>query len=432
MRGCGLCDHLGRLPRHVDAEWMPGGYRAGWSSTVDPRMDFNDSPLQASFRKEVRAWLGEHLAERFSTIGGRGGPADESNWELRLEWERLLGDGRWVGLSWPEEYGGRGASFEEQVIFSEEYALADAPARVSFFGEGLFSPTLLEYGTDEQKRRFLPKIQSVDELWCQGFSEPNAGSDLSNISARAELDGDEWLVNGQKVWTTLAHHAQWCFAVVRTDPNSTGHKGLSYLMVPMDQPGIEVRPLMQMTGVAEFNEVFFTDARTAKENVLGEIGGGWKVAMATLGFERGTAFLSQQLAFQRELAAIIEVAQANGKCTDPTIRQELADSYVGLQIMKYNGLRMLTDLVKNGVIGPSSSIGKLYWSNWHRTLGERSMHVLGAAGCIVGGESGSEYELDEFHSIFMSSRAETIYAGASEIQRNIIGERVLGLPREPR
>jgi alkylation response protein AidB-like acyl-CoA dehydrogenase len=323
------------------------------------------------------------------------------------------------------------------VIFGEEYAKSGAPARVSFFGEGLFSPTLLAYGTEDQKRRFLPKIQSVEEHWCQGYSEPNAGSDLSNVATRAALDGDEWVVNGQKVWTTLAHRADWCFAVVRTDPASTGHKGLSYVLIPMDQPGVEIRPLKQMTGTAEFNEVFFSDARTARDNVVGEVGEGWKVAMATLGFERGTAFMAQQLAFQRELGDLIDVARANGSSEDPLIRQELADSYVGVQIMKYNGLRMLTDLVRKGVIGPASSIGKLYWSNWHRTFGERAMHVLGAQAGLVNKDlheytPRDPYTLDDLHRIFMFSRSETIYAGASEIQRNIIGERVLGLPREPR
>ncbi|MGZ6927579.1 MAG: acyl-CoA dehydrogenase family protein [Acidimicrobiia bacterium] len=393
-------------------------------------MDFRDTPDEAAFRDEVRTWLAEQLVGEFAALGSSA-TADD-HYEVRLAWEKVLGRDRWVCMSWPVEYGGRGLDFAQQVIFNEEYAKAGAPARLSFFGEGLFSPTLLAYGREDQKRRFLPKIQSVEEMWCQGYSEPNAGSDLSNVSTRAELDGDEWVINGEKVWTTVAHRAQWCFAVVRTDPDSVGHKGLSYLLVPMDQPGIEVRPLRQMTGTAEFNEVFFDDARTAKENVVGDVHDGWKIAMATLGFERGTAFLSQQLAFAGEVARIIAAAQANGKASDATIRQELADSYIGVQVMKYNGLRMLTDLVKKGVLGPSSSIGKLYWSNWHRTLGERAMHVLGADAGIVAGEPGGSYELDELHSIFMVSRSETIYAGASEIQRNIIGERVLGLPREPR
>ncbi|HEX6311164.1 MAG TPA: acyl-CoA dehydrogenase family protein, partial [Acidimicrobiia bacterium] len=259
-------------------------------------MDFTDSPEEAAFRAEVRAWLADHLVGEFAEIGSTGGPADETAWDARVEWEHLLGRDRWIGLSWPEEYGGRAADYAQQVIFNEEYAKANAPARVSFFGEQLFAPTLIAYGTDDQKRRFLPRIQAADEFWCQGYSEPNAGSDLSNVATRAALDGDEWVVNGQKVWTTLAHRAQWCFAVVRTDPESVGHKGLSYMLVPMDQPGVTVRPLHQMTGTAEFNEVFFDEARTGRDMVLGEVNDGWKVAMATLGFERGTAFLSQQLA----------------------------------------------------------------------------------------------------------------------------------------
>jgi alkylation response protein AidB-like acyl-CoA dehydrogenase len=395
-------------------------------------MDFRDSPEEAAFREEVRAWLHDHLVGEFAALGGRGGPSSEDNWDLRVEWEKVLGADRWVGMSWPVEYGGRGLDFAQQVIFNEEYAKANAPTRISFFGEQLFAPTLIAYGTEEQKRRFLPKIQSVEEQWCQGFSEPNAGSDLANVQTRGVLDGDEWVVNGQKVWTTHAHHADWCFVVTRTDPESKGHKGLSYLLVPMDQPGIEVRPLRQMTGGAEFNEVFFDDARTAKENVLGPVGEGWKVAMATLGFERGTAFLSQQLAFQRELNGLIAVAQKNGAAADPVLRDRLARHYAGVQIMKYNGMRMLTNLVQHGVLGPESSIGKLYWSNWHRNVGETAIDVLGADGMLVQRAGDGVYELDELHEIFMASRAETIYAGSSEIQRNIVGERVLGLPREPK
>jgi alkylation response protein AidB-like acyl-CoA dehydrogenase len=395
-------------------------------------MEFTDSAEEAAFRAEVRAWLAEHLTGEFAEAGGATGPADEDNWDIRVEWEKLLGEDRWIGLSWPEEYGGRAASFAQQIIFNEEYAKANAPGRISFFGEGLFAPTLLAFGTEDQKQRFLPKIQSVEELWCQGYSEPNAGSDLANVQTRAVLDGEQWVVNGQKVWTTLAHRSQWCFCVTRTEPESEGHKGLSYLLIPMDQPGVEVRPLKQMTGTSEFNEVFFADARTDVQNVVGDVNDGWKVAMATLGFERGTAFLSQQLAFQRELQDLIDVAHKRGATEDPVIRQELADSYVGVQIMKFNGMRMLTSLVKTGVLGPESSIGKLYWSNWHRTLGERAMHVLGSDALVVEDAPSGEYKIDELHRSFMFSRAETIYAGSSEIQRNIIGERVLGLPREPK
>jgi alkylation response protein AidB-like acyl-CoA dehydrogenase len=395
-------------------------------------MDFRDSPQEAAFRDEVRDWLATHLKGEFAEIGGRGGPADEDAWDVRVEWERLLGKDRWLGMAWPEEYGGRNASIIEQVIFSEEYAKANAPARVSFFGEGLFAPTLVAYGTEEQKRRFLPRIQAVDELWCQGYSEPNAGSDVSNVQTRGVLDGDQWVVNGQKVWTTLAHRAQWCFAVVRTNPTAPPHRGLSYLLVPMDQPGVTVRPLRQMTGTAEFNEVFFDDARTDRDNIVGEVDDGWKVAMATLGFERGTAFLSQQLGFQRELADVVAAARKHGTIDDPVIRQGLADAWIGVQIMKYNGLRMLSGLVRKGVLGPEASIGKLYWSTWHRRMGELAMDVLGPASQILPGDPTDPYVLDELQRAFMFSRSETIYAGASEIQKNILGERVMGLPREPR
>jgi alkylation response protein AidB-like acyl-CoA dehydrogenase len=404
-------------------------------------MDFRDTPAEAAFREEVRDWLADHLVGEFAALGHAGNESDESGWDVRVEWERLLGKDRWVGLSWPTEYGGRAASFADQVIFQAEYAQANAPARVSFFGEGLFAPTLIQFGTEAQKRRYLPKIQAVEELWCQGFSEPNAGSDLANVQTRAVLDGDEWVVNGQKVWTTLAHRADWCFVVTRTDPTSAGHQGLSYLLVNMHQPGIEVRPLRQMTGGAEFNEVFFDDVRTPKDHVVGPVGEGWSVAMATLGFERGTAFLSRQLAFQRELHDLIEVAQKNGAATQPKLREKLADHYIGVKIMQYNGQRMLTNLVRTGVLGPEASVGKLYWSNWHRNLGETAMQVLGTDAMLRFAPDDADmtarvdsgvYELDELHYTFMASRAETIYAGSSEIQRNILGERVLGLPREPR
>lgn len=395
-------------------------------------MDFRDTPDEAAFRDEIRTWLAEHLTGEIAALGNVGGPADEAGWDVRVEWERLLGHDRWIGLSWPLEYGGRGANVAQQIIYSEEYARANAPASISFFGEGLFAPTLIQFGTDEQKHRFLPKIQRAEELWCQGFSEPNAGSDLANVQTRAELDGDEWVINGQKVWTTLAHRADWCFVITRTDPESKSHHGLSYLLVPMDQPGIEVRPLRQMTGSSEFNEVFFDGARTARENVLGPVGEGWKVAMATLGFERGTAFLSQQLGFEQELAYVLDVAQKNGASGDPVRRDELAQRYIGLQVMKYNGMRMLTNLVKRGVLGPEASIGKLFWTSWHRAFGETAMKVLGAEALTVADSYGGTYDLDDLHRIFMASRAETIYAGSSEIQHNIIGERVLGLPREPK
>jgi alkylation response protein AidB-like acyl-CoA dehydrogenase len=392
-------------------------------------VDFRDTPEEAAFRDEVRTWLAENLISEFAPLThGRGVDRDEY-WDLALTWERKLGEAGWIGLSWPQEYGGRGASFAEQVIFSTEYARADAPIRIGFFGEGLLGPTLVAYGTEAQKRRFLPPILKATELWCQGYSEPNAGSDLASVQTRGVLDGDEWVINGQKVWTTFAHHSDWCFVVTRTNPAAPAHQGISYLLVPMDQPGVTVRPLRQPTGTSEFNEVFFDDARTPADMVVGEVNGGWKVAMATLGFERGTAFLGQQIGFERELWQLVDVARKLGAADDPLIRQRLAQAYAGVKIMGYSGMRMVTALAKTGVVGPEASIGKLYWSTWHRNLGELAMAILGPAGQVFSGEG---YQLDEFQRTFVYSRAGTIYAGSSEIQKNIIGERVLGLPREPR
>jgi alkylation response protein AidB-like acyl-CoA dehydrogenase len=395
-------------------------------------VDFRDTPEEAAFRDEVRTWLAEHLVGEFAAIGGGRGTADEEHWDLRMEWERKLGEAGWIGLGWPKEYGGRGASYVEQAIFAQEYVKANAPGRITFFGEGLLGPTLVVHGTEAQKRRFLPGILKATELWCQGYSEPNAGSDLANVQTRAVLDGDEWVITGQKVWTTFAHHADWCFVVCRTDPSAPPHAGISYILVPMRQPGVTVRPLRQMTGAGEFNEVFFDEARTPADMVVGEVNGGWKVAMATLGFERGTAFLAQQLAFEREWHTIADVARKCGVADDPVIRQRLTQAFIGVKIMAYNGMRMLTALSKTGVVGPEASIGKLYWSTWHRALGELAMDILGPAGQIVPVAGGGQYVLDDLQRSYMFARAETIYAGSSEIQRNIIGERVLGLPREPR
>jgi alkylation response protein AidB-like acyl-CoA dehydrogenase len=394
-------------------------------------MDVRDTAEEAAFREEVRTWLSEHLAGEFAEIG-RGRVSDEEGWDLRLRWERELGAAGWIGLGWPVEYGGRGASLAQQVIFNVEYARAEAPGRISFFGEGLLGPTLIAYGTEDQKRRFLPPILRAEELWCQGYSEPNAGSDLAAVQTRATLDGDEWVVSGQKVWTTFAQHADWCFVVCRTDREAPAHQGISYLLVPMRQPGITVRPLRQLTGTAEFNEVFFDEARTPADMVVGGVNGGWKVAMATLGFERGTASLSMQLGFERELGDLIDIARKQGAAEDEVVRQRLAQAYIGVKIMGYNSMRMLTALARSGEVGPEASIGKLYWSTWHRSLGELAMDVLGPDSQIIASEPGEPYELTELQRIFMFSRSETIYAGASEIQRNIIGERVLGLPREPK
>jgi len=322
----------------------------------------------------------------------------------------------------------------EQVIFNEEYVQAAAPGRVNVMGEGLLGPTLIHYGTSEQKVRFLPAIREGSELWCQGYSEPGAGSDLANVSTRAVRDGDEWVVTGQKVWTSLAHQADWCFVVCRTDPGSVRHKGLSYLLVPMDQPGVEVRPITQLTRTSEFNEVFFDGARTHADNVVGAAGDGWRVALATLAFERGTALLGHQLGFRRELDRIVALAEENGRSSDPVLRQQLAQAHIELTIMRYNTLRSLSG-VDGPVAPPEASIAKLFWGSWHRRLGELAMGVLGMAATVLDGEPLPEnggYGLGELQRSFLFARSETIYGGSNQIQRNIIGERVLGLPPEPK
>ena len=392
-------------------------------------MDLRDRPEDEAFRKEIRAWLADHVVDAFAELDGRGGSGDETyGFETRLEWEQVLAAGGWTCIGWPVEHGGRGASIPQQVIFNEEYVLAKAPGRVSVLGEGLIGPTLIQYGTREQQDRFLPPIVEGTELWCQGYSEPNAGSDLANVQTKAVLDGDEWVITGQKVWTSLAHQADWCFAVCRTEPGSTRHHGLSYLLVPMDQPGVEVRPITQLTRTSEFNEVFFDGARTRAEHVVGAVGDGWRVALATLAFERGVGLLGHQVSFRRELDHLVEVARANGSSSDPLIRQRLARSFAELEILRLNTLRSLSGY-DGPVAPPEASIIKLYWATWHQQLGELAMDVLGPGGQVA---DGFPYELDSFQRTFLFSRSETIYGGSNEIQKNIIGERVLGLPPEPK
>jgi len=310
------------------------------------------------------------------------------------------------------------------VIFHEEYARADAPARVNHLGEELLGPTLIAFGTDEQKQRFLPRIVAVEEFWCQGYSEPGAGSDLANVSTRARLVEDEFVIDGQKVWTSLAHLADWCFVLARTEPGSERHRGLSYLLVPMDQEGVEVRPIIQPTGTSEFNEVFFTDARTDAGLVVGGEGNGWRVAMGTLGFERGVSTIGQQVGFQRELDALLDIARTNGTYDDPVIHDRLARAQVELEVIRLNALRTLS-----GDQGSrQASISKLLWANWHRTLGDLAMLVRGADSL----GTGPDYDLDEWQRLYLFTRADTIYGGSDEIQRNVLAERVLALPREHR
>jgi len=378
------------------------------------------------FTSTVRQWLAENLAGEFAALRGLGGPGREHEaFTERLAWDRHLAAAGWTGLGWPAQFGGRAATMAQQVSFHREYAKANAPARVSHVGEELLAPTLLAFGTDEQKQRFLPGIKTVSELWCQGYSEPGAGSDLAAVSTTAVRDGDEWVLNGQKVWTSLAHVADWCFVLCRTEPGSKRHHGLSYLLVPMDQPGIEVRPINQLTGTSEFNEVFFDSARTSADLVVGEVGKGWSVAMGTLAFERGVATLGQQVGFARELNGIIALAQRNGSAADPVVRERLTRAWMGLEVMRAHAVRTLST-VDTGAAAGEASVAKLTWAHWHRDLGELAMEVAGASSLVA------PEDLDEYQRLFLFSRADTIYGGSDEIQRNIIAERVLGLPREAR
>ncbi|MDG9681353.1 acyl-CoA dehydrogenase family protein [Streptomyces sp. DH18] len=372
------------------------------------------------FRIEARTWLEGRLA---------GTPAPDPR-----AWERELGRAGWIGIGWPgadgESYGNRRATLTQQVVWAEEYARAGAPARMGHIGENLLAPTLITYGTEEQKRRHLPPVARGETLWCQGYSEPGAGSDLAGVRTAAVPDGaGGYAVTGQKIWTSLALDADWCFVLARTDPGSTRHHGLSFLLVEMDQPGrIEVRPIRQLTGTSEFNEVFLDGARAA-ETVGGE-GNGWQVAMGLLALERGVSTLAQQIGFARELDRVVAAAVASGAAEDPVIRARLVRQWAELDTMRRHALRTLGSTGDPG----APSVAKLLWGGWHQRLGELAVQVAGEAGA-VGPELWSErrpYELDSAQHLFLFSRADTIYGGSDEIQRNIIAERVLGLPREPR
>jgi alkylation response protein AidB-like acyl-CoA dehydrogenase len=386
-------------------------------------MDLRETDADQEFRQVVRAWLADNLTGEFAAARGLGGPGrEEEAFDLRWAWERHLGAAGWTCLGWPVGHGGRGLPVTQQVIFYEEYAEAEAPARVGVIGEGMVGPTLIDSGTPEQQRRFLPGIRAGTELWCQGYSEPGAGSDLANIATRAVREGDEFVLEGQKVWTSLAHVAQWAFVLARTEAGSTRHHGLSYLLVPMDQPGVDVRPIRQITGTSEFNEVFFDGARTTVDNVVGEVGDGWRVALATLAYERGTMTLGQQVGFRRELQRVIEAARKTGAIDDPLIRDRLRQAWIEVEIMRLNALRSLSAEDP----APTASIGKLFWSEWHRRLGELAMDVLGVKALVA---DDAPYDLSGAQRLYLFSRADTIYAGSSEIQKNIIAQRILGLPR---
>lgn len=392
-------------------------------------MKIRFSDADEAFRLEVASWLADNLRGAFEPLRFRGGPGDEHSFpEERKAWERKLAEGRWTCVGWAPEHGGRGLSISQQVIFHEEYARAGGPGRMGHIGEGLAGPTIAAFGTEEQKRRLLPGIVSGIEFWCQGYSEPSAGSDLANVKTRAVLQNGQWRISGQKVWTSLAHESDWCFVIARTTPGSVGHQGLSFLLVPMRQAGVTVRPIEQLTGTSEFNEVFFDEAATDAANILGAPGDGWKIAMALLGFERGVSTLGQQMLFHNELEEIIRIARANGAARDPLLRQRIAEAWGGLRILRYNSLRMLSG-AQDGSLRREAMIYKLCWAEWHVALGKLAMDVLGPDAELL---DGAPYQLGRLQSMFLFSRADSIYGGSNEIQRNIIAERALGMPREPR
>ncbi|MCG8316028.1 MAG: acyl-CoA dehydrogenase family protein [Pseudomonadales bacterium] len=396
-------------------------------------MKLNFSPEDETFRDEVATWLRDNLNNEFEALRFRGGPGDEHMFhEERHAWEKKLAEGGWTCVGWPQKYGGRGCSIEQQVIFYEEYARAGGPGRVGHIGEGLAGPTIIAFGSQEQKDKYLPGIVSGKELWCQGYSEPGAGSDLANVKTKARFDESKgrWLINGQKVWTSLAQESDYCFVIARTDPESVAHKGLGFFLLKMDQPGVEVRPIQQITGTSEFNEVFFDDAECDATDIVGLPGDGWKVAMGLLGFERGVSTLGQQMQFQNELDEVIKVAKSNGSASDPVIRQRLAQAHSELKIMRYNSMRMLSGQSgSDGSLQKEALIYKLFWATWHRNLGELAMDVMGPESQIL--EEG-DYQLNRLQAMYLFTRSDTIYGGTNQIQRNIIAERGLGMPKEPK
>jgi alkylation response protein AidB-like acyl-CoA dehydrogenase len=389
-------------------------------------MKLGFSPADEAFRKECASWLTAQMAGEFRDIRGVTSLTDKA--ERRKEWEQQLAAHQWSCIGWPAAWGGRDASLAQQVIFAEEYARAGVPGRVNHVGIELAGPTILTFGTPEQQRRFLPGIAAGKTIFCQGFSEPGAGSDLASVRTKARIEGDEWVVNGQKIWTSLAHISDWIFVIARSEEGSKGPRGLTFLMMPIDQPGIEIRPIRQINGDAEFNETFLTDATCPADSLIGAVGEGWKIAMGLLGFERGVSTLGQQMAFRNELDAIIAAAKANGSASDPLIRQRLAKAEIGLRLMRYGALRMLSNS-DHGKVDGAALTYKIQWASWRRGLGELAMDVLGQAGEVTGDPG---YEWDTLPNLFLYSRADTIYGGTNQIQRNLIAERGLGLPREPR
>jgi alkylation response protein AidB-like acyl-CoA dehydrogenase len=393
-------------------------------------MDLNLTAEETKFRDELRTWLEANVPKDWSEW--REKPLEESFPYLRA-WQRKLYEGGWAAVSWPKEYGGRSATLMEQSLFWEEMARVEAPPMANSLGLGLIGPTIIAYGTDEQKKRFIPKILSAEEIWCQGFSEPNAGSDLAALQTEARLDGDHYVVNGQKVWTSYGWIGNWCELVVRTDSNVPKHKGLSVLLIDMKSPGVEVRPLKQMTGESEFNEIFFRDVRVPAGNLLGKVNDGWNVAVSTLMYERGSYGARLHLIFKRAITRLIELShkfQKNGHpaAQDPITRQKLAQCYAEIEIMRWNQLRAFSRVTATGVPGPEGSIQKIFWSELNQRLQQIAQEMFGAYGQLLAGDKDA-VDNGIWSYGYLRTRGNTIEAGTSEVQRNIIGHFVLGLPR---
>ena len=403
-------------------------------------MDPTYSDEAEAFRTRIREFLSANLPEGWQGIGALD--RDEIL-AFQNEWRQKLAANGLLAPAWPTEYGGGGLSELEQVILAEEFQRAGAPTGGSndAFSIQMVGNTILQWGTQEQKEHFLPRIISGEDIWCQGYSEPDAGSDLAGLGCRAELDGDEWIINGQKIWTSAGQWANWIFVLCRTDPDAPKHRGISFLLCPMEQDGVEVRPIEMLSGDADFNETFFTDARTAKENVIGEVNAGWGVAMTLLGYERGEAAATMPIMFRAEFDKLVELAQQRGVSDDPIIRDRIAKLYCEVEIMRLQGMRSLTKFLDGQHPGPGESTFKLYWSEYHQRITELAVDILGAAATTPDGIAKTSFHTDlpgapndaaSWIGAFYNARAGTIYAGTSEVQRNIIGELVLGLPKEPR
>jgi len=408
-------------------------------------MELTYAPEDEAFRAEIRSWLHENLPKGWFDKGFE--MSNDERKKFNDEWPSKLFQGGWICATWPKEYGGKGLTTMQGVVLAEEFANAKAPMRADFFGDTLVGPTLLQWGTEEQKKEFLPQILNGKMRWCQGFSEPNSGSDLASLKTEAVLDGDEWVINGQKVWTTQGHHADYCFLLTRTDKDAPKHKGISYLLVPMKQPGVEVRGIVQPDGTAEFCEVFFTNARCPKDNVVGGVNNGWVVTNSTLAFERGMSATTGYRRFESEYKAMVRGAKENGAINDPVIRQRLMEYYTKIQILKINGLRSLSTTLmgkKDPSMAALGATNKMFWTEMHKAAMELALDIQGAASMLVDSAMGDGnwpgtarekrregYPVSSMMSAFFFSRSETIWGGTSQIQRNIVGERVLGLPKEP-